>query len=216
MENTSDRIDELLDQLSAIVSQFKTLPDENKIKNIHREFAPLAKQLKAEITALPGVNSSYDFYILSSQLIEKISELRVNKNTRNALTAAGTIALFDELVADIKSVVNRHPEIHIDQPQPTTTDSPEANLLERLQAQAELASHQAAAATKASTEANERSANILKVIQQEAAGNQGVLSQAAMDKLQSTNLLMVAKNTAAVIAADAAAKAIGELEDLLE
>lgn len=175
-------------------------------------FAKQNNELKTLLSECKIVNITYEFCEAAANLIEAITDLRLTEGSlRQLLNETQLFTAANECVAAIKTALYQH-EMLINQKPPLL---PSGNTLEAATARAEAAAKHAAESSALAEKASQQGVRQLGDLQ-ELQKRGGDIDPALFDQSVQHTLAMYAKNTAAVIAADEAAAAITELEEMIK
>lgn len=184
-------------------------------KSLVDQLSLLLQQLKQQLSIYQEPYFSYEFYNVACDLVEIITNLRLQKAWRDSLQPLNGMSMLDDSVHTLKTAVFRHevladPLYH----EPAAT-AHYPDKLSAAQANIESATRRASAATAATERANVAAAKILESIQAAQNKTGGDLASHSIDQSLQITIELCARNAAAVIAADEVASAIIAYEELL-
>lgn len=172
-------------------------------------------QLEPELASYAGTAFSYEFYDTTSEVVEQITRLRMTAEKKKLAAAAGLFDLFNPLVNGLRAAVYRH-ETLAGAMAVAVSAPPSAKPLEAARNKVNAATQRSSDASAAAERANAEGMKNLQKIQAEQQKSGGLITPALLDQSIKHTVAMLAFNTAAVLAADDAAVAITEMEDLID
>lgn len=171
-----------------------------------------ALELEARLKLFPGDEFSYEFYRNASDVIETITELRLAKPTRKLILDSDINDLFKRIATVIRTAVFRHPTLA--QEKLPTISVTKNNSLQQAREVANQLTEYAATATTAAEKANELAMQYAQQLEQQQKSGEidGDLLNTSLEQ----TVTIFLKNTAAVLATEAATTALLELEAMLD
>lgn len=209
-------IRETLAKISPVINDISKEPNTSspKFEKESTNFQQHLTQLKKQLQEYKENNFSYEFYREASDVVEQITQIRLNPELRLKLKTHEIMAKFNDLVGTLRAAVFRHKSL-VNSAAKSKYSSFPIDSLEHAREEAKATAEKAARAAAEAEQANEIGLAFIEKIQKEQTQGK-IPSQQLIDESFEHTLTIYAKNAAAILAMDEAAIALANLDDVIE